>query len=216
MSDPKPEIKLDIRSKSQANKMHKGKEIGGKMKADPNPQVASIGAQLEGSANSMETINTNRNNKRSEAADLTDNLNDEEHEWDTLYKKAAQVAMDEYPGDDGKWKGYGFEMADITPTKRSKPPKVTGLQVTQGDEQGEADLVWDPQNRQLIDGYYLQINTVDPDDLDKWLSAEPISVSASKASITGLTKGQKYWVRVIAFVGKTKGVPSDEKDVIAP
>ena len=35
MSDEKPKIKLDTSSKTQANKMHKGKEIGGKMKADP-------------------------------------------------------------------------------------------------------------------------------------------------------------------------------------
>ena len=211
-----PEILLDIRSKSQADKMHLGKTIGAEMNADPDPEVAGAGAQLLATSNGMETTNTSRTKAKDDAEKLTEDLADQEETWGERFKKAAETAMRIYPKNDNKWIDFGFEKADVELTKRPKPPKVTGLQVTQGDAQGEADLVWNPQDRKTIDGYYLQINTVDPNDLTKWLSAKPISVSASKATIVQLTQGVKYWVRVIPFVGQTEGDPSDEKDVIAP
>jgi hypothetical protein len=212
----KPKILLDTKSKKQADKMHDGKEIGAEMAADPDAAIVSAGNKLFNKSNAMETKNTARNQSEDNTKQLTKDLNDLEAEWNDLYVTAGSEAERVYPDDDNKWSGYGFDLADTELSTRKKPPKVTGLQVTQGDAQGEADLVWDPQEPKTIDGYYLQINTVDPNDQSKWLSAKPISVSASKATIVQLTQGVKYWVRVIAFVGQTEGDPGDEKDVIAP
>jgi hypothetical protein len=216
MSDTEFEIKLDTAAKTQAQKMHKGKEIGIAMNADPNPQVATAGAQLLGPSNAMETINTNRNNKQSEAAGLTDDLNDMEDTWDKRYKKAAQVATDEYPGDDGKWKDYGFEVITTGTTKRPKPDKVNDLRITAGDGMGELDLMWDPLPRKAIDGYHIEINTTDPIDHSQWKNANPRPVTASKATISDLISGQKYWVHIIAFVGAVLGTPSDSISFTAP
>jgi len=65
-------------------------------------------------------------------------------------------------------------------------------------------------------GYFLEVNITDPIDPTEWDSASPRSVSKSKATITGLTTGQKYWVRVIAFIGSGEGPPSDPKAFLAP
>ena len=211
-----PEILLDIRSKTQADKMHLGKEIGTSMAADPDPDVATAGAQLLSPSNKMETINTNRNNLGSQVENLTDDLNDEEVIWNNKYKNGAQVAMKAYPGDDGKWEGYGFDLADTELTKRPKPPKVTDLRITAGDGMGELDLMWDPQDRKTIDGYHIEINTTDPIDHSQWKNANPRTVTASKATISGLTTGQKYWVHIIAFVGAVLGTPSDPISFTAP
>ena len=56
----------------------------------------------------------------------------------------------------------------------------------------------------------------EPVDPKEWRSGKPISVTASKATIVELTTGQKYWVRVSAYVGAVDGPPSDPIAIIAP
>ncbi len=214
MADPK--IKTNIRSKTQSDKMHDGKEIGAEMDADPDGDVSSAGNKLLAKSNTMETKNTQRNQLLSDAKQLTGELNDLEEEWDDLFATAAAEAERIYPGDDNKWAGYGFEPEDTDLTTKAAPAKVENMKVTPGDEVGEVDLVWNPLNRETIDGYYLQINITEPLDHNEWTSADPISVSKSKATIVGLTSGQKYFVRVVAFIKDLKGPSGDEEDVIAP
>lgn len=214
MADPK--IKTNIRSKNQAKKMHDGKEIGQEMVNDPDADITTAGANLRGKSNAMETKNQERNQLLSDAEELTGELNDLEEEWDDLFATAASEAERIYPGDDNKWEGYGFELEDTDLTTKGAPAKIENMKVTPGDAVGEVDLVWNPLNRETIDGYYLQINITDPIDHTKWTSADPISVSKSKATIVGLTSGQKYFVRVVAFIKDLKASPGDEEDVIAP
>ena len=211
-----PKILLETGTLTRADRMHKGKEIGTAMNADPDPAVASAGAQLLSTSNSLETTNQNRNALQDDVDELTKNLEALDVTWEERYTTAAKEAERIYPKQDGIWTGYGFAAADVEQTERAAPPKVTGLQLTQGDAAGEIELIWDPQERKTIDGYHPQINITEPIDPKEWRSGKPISVTASKATIVQLTTGQKYWVRVSAYVGAVDGAPSDPKAIIAP
>lgn len=210
-------ILLATRKKGTADKAHDGKNIGEKMGADSDGDVSDKGDTLLVTSTAIENKLIARNALDDDVKQLTGELNDLEDDWDDDYKAAADKAQEIYPNDGPKWTGYGFDLADVEPSDRPAPPKVTGVQVTQGDEIGEGDFVWDPQAKNISDGFFIEVNPTDPIDNGAWVSGKPRSVSASKVTITGLTSGQKYWVHIIAYLTKgDEGPPSDPKSFIAP
>lgn len=209
-------ILLATQKKKIADKAHDGNVIGTNMAADSNVDVSAAGDNLLVNSDDIDQKIKDRDDAEAEAIQLTGELNDLEDNWDDLYKEAAREAEKGHPNNAPVWQGFGFQLADVEPTDRPLPPKVTGLQVTQGDAASQGDLVWDPLPQADIDGFFIEINTTDPIDPGEWDSARPRSVSKSKATITGLTTGQKYWVRIIAFIGDGEGPPSDPKSFIAP
>ena len=214
MSDDR--ILLATQKKKIADKAHDGNVIGTNMGADSDTDVSEAGDALLANSDSIDDKIKERDDAEAAAIQLTGELNDLEDDWDHLYKDAAEAAEKGHPNDAPVWQGFGFLLADVEPTDRPLPPKVTGLQVTQGDEANEGDLIWDPLPQADIDGFFIEINATDPIDPGEWDSARPRSVSKSKATITGLTTGQKYWVRIIAFIGRGEGPPSDPVSFIAP
>ena len=209
-------ILLATQKKGIADKSHDGHKIGTNMGADPDSEVSGAGDDLLVNSDAIETKLLARNTAEDAAKKLTGELNDLEEGWDKLYAAAAAAAEKGHPNDGPTWQGFGFLLADVEPSDRPLPDKVENLQVTPGDEAGEGDLVWDAQPRGTNDGYFIEVNTTDLVDRSTWGSASPRSVSKSTATITGLTTGQKYWVRVIAFIGSGEGPPSDPKAFIAP
>ncbi len=217
MADDKDKILLATEKKGTSDKAHDGKNIGTKMTADPDPDVAGKGAKLLSTSNKIETKLLARNALLDDVQDLTGDLEKLEKTWNKDYKAAADKSEEIYPEDSPRWEGYGFDLADVTKSDRPAPPKVTGLVATQGDAIGTGDLVWNPQGKNVNDGYFIEINTTDPIDNGAWTNASPRSVGASKATITGLTTGQKYWVRITAFLNKgAEGTPSDPNAFLAP
>lgn len=213
---PDDKILLATQKKAIADKAHDGNEIGTNMGADPDGDVSDAGDALLVNSDAIDAKIIARNTAEDAAIQLTGELNDLEDDWDKLYKDAALAAEKGHPNDGPTWQGFGFQLADVEPSDRPIPDKVENLQVTPGDESGEGDLVWDPLPQSSIDGYFLEITTADPPDPTGWDSARPRQVSKSKATITGLTPGQKYWVRVVAYIGRGEGPPSDPKSFIAP
>ena len=210
-------ILLATQKKGISDKAHDGKNIGENMAADSDADVSGKGDTLLVTSEAIESKLLARNALEDDVKELTGELNDLEDDWDDDYKAAADKAQEIYPDDGPKWQGYGFDLADVVLSDRPAPPKVTGLQVTQGDAAGEGDLVWDPQAADINDGFFIEVNPTDPIDPGTWVSAKPRSVSASKVTITGLTTGQKYGVRIIAYLTKgDEGPPSDPVSFIAP
>lgn len=196
--------------------MHDGKNIGKAMKANGNAEIIDRGTQLLNTSTALKTKLLERNALQDDVKQLTGELNKLEDTWNADYKAAAGKAQEIYPDDSGIWQGYGFDLADVEPTQRPVPPKVTGLQVRPGKAAGKGDLVWDALPQKSIDGYFIEVNPTDPIDPGAWVSARPRLSSASKVTITELKTGQKYWVRIIAYVTKGEGPPSDPVSFIAP
>ena len=209
-------ILLATDKKGIADKAHDGNVIGTNMGNDPDGDVSSAGDSLLVTSDAIDGKITERDDAEAAAKALTGELNDLEENWDKEYTAAAAAAELGHPNDAPVWQGFGFDLADVEPTDRPIPDKVENLQVTPGDAAGEGDLVWDPLAKNTTDGYFIEVNPTDPIDPTGWVGASPRSVSKSKATITGLTTGQKYWVRVIAFIGAGEGPPSDPSSFIAP
>lgn len=209
-------ILLATDKKGIADKAHDGNVIGTNMGADPDTDVSDAGDALLVTSDAIDAKITERDDAEAAAKALTGELNDLEENWDKEYAAAAEAAEKGHPNDAPTWQGFGFDLADVEPTDRPIPDKVENLQVTPGDEAGEGDLVWDPLAKNTTNGYFIEVNPTDPIDPSEWNNANPRQVSKSKATITGLTTGQKYWVRVIAFIGAGAGPPSDPKSFIAP
>lgn len=209
-------ILLATQKKAIADKAHDGNVIGTNMGADPLADVSDAGDDLLANSDAIDAKITARDDAQAAAKQLTGELNDLEEDWDKLYAAAGAAAEKGHPNDAPIWQGFGFLLADVEPTDRPLPDKVENLQVTPGDAAGEGDLVWDPLAQGAIDGYFIEVNPTEPIDPAGWVPANPRSVSASKATITGLTTGQKYWARVISFIGNGEGPPSDPKSFIAP
>jgi hypothetical protein len=89
--------------------------------------------------------------------------------------------------------------------------QVLNLSITVGDSDGELDLDWDNVNG--ASGYLMQ-RSFDPVTTTSWVSLDP--VTASKATVSNLTSGTKYWFRVAATGSAGPGPWSDPATKIAP
>jgi hypothetical protein len=91
--------------------------------------------------------------------------------------------------------------------------QVQNVSITAGDSEGRLDLQWDPVRG--AKNYQIQTST-DPNVPTGWSLKD--TSSASKLSLTGLTSGQKVWLRVRAKASKNvhDGAWSDPATKIVP
>ncbi len=105
----------------------------------------------------------------------------------------------------------GYTVVDAT-TPVGPMPKVENVKVTQGDADATLDAGWDPIVRGLQT--FVVEATLDPAALTGWFQAG--LTKKSTLTITGLTSGQRYWVRVRAIGAAGPGPWSDPATKVAP
>lgn len=211
----KNRIFLGLEFKTQQDRITEGVTVGTKMQADANADIQSKGTGLKTAAQAMQNRVTDKKNAEEAAIAATKAADAQELVWDEAYRDATKKTEEIYKDNPPKWSNLGFsKTADVEPTPKEIPDKVTGLSATQGDAMGEGDLIWDPQTGVI--GYKIQINSTDPLNAQAWGQATPDTSTSSKETITGLTTGTRYWVRVKAFVTAGDGPPSDPVSFIAP
>ena len=91
-------------------------------------------------------------------------------------------------------------------------PQVENLRVTQGDDDGSLDAAWDPVVRGL-QTFVIQ-TTTDPAGMTGWQAGG--LTKKSSFTITGLTSGQRYRIRVAAMGAAGQGPWSDVATKVAP
>ena len=95
-------------------------------------------------------------------------------------------------GDEAKIRSAGMDVR-LPRTAANVPGQVMNLAITAGDNPGELDLQWDP----LAGAKTYEVQTSpDPVTSSSWVPQ--LSVTKSKAAVTGLTSGAKIWARVRA------------------
>ena len=88
--------------------------------------------------------------------------------------------------------------------------QVTGLEAKTGKHAGEVDLDWDVVHGKLV---YLVYMKADGESDDQYkLKLVP---SASKATITGLTAGTRYWFKVVAVGSRSRYGPDSDPAIAA-
>ena len=114
-------------------------------------------------------------------------------------------------GNAAKLQGLGFALrAAGAPV--GVPDQVLDLAVTEGDNEGALDCMWKPTRGAT--SYELE-TCADPNLPNTWAHRD--TVTASKATLSGLTSGARTWVRVRAIgTGGLKGPWSDPAVKVVP
>jgi hypothetical protein len=121
----------------------------------------------------------------------------------------AAAVESEAKGDAVMLTASGYPLA-ADPVQTTTPPaQVQNLNVTAGDDDGELDATWDPTT--LAKSYEVQTAAA---PAGPWTTAA--QPTASRASLPGLTSGQRGWVRVRAIGSKGPGAWSDVASKMVP
>ena len=123
----------------------------------------------------------------------------------------AKAAELESGGDPVMLTGGGFDLIEAPVETTSPPPKVEHLAVSAGDAEGSVDGTFDAQEN--ISHYEVECTTADPIN-GPWTSV--LQPTASSFHLTGLTSGQRCWIRVRAHNVKGPGAWSDPATKIVP
>ena len=105
----------------------------------------------------------------------------------------------------------GYDLADDNSAATTPPGMVDNLKLTAGDLAQTLDGAFDPEP--LAYTYEVQLTTVDPIN-GPWDTV--LTPTASSFKLTGLTSGQRVWVRVRAIGSKGAGAWSDPFTKIVP
>lgn len=126
------------------------------------------------------------------------------------FEQEGAYVQSESGGDEAKIISSGFGVRGA-PSATGPVGQVQNLALSEGDMPGSLDSQWDPVANK--NSYEVGLTTVDPVNGPYAQVATP---TASKVSLTGLTSGQRVWVRVRAIGAAGPGPWSDPATKIVP
>lgn len=185
-------VKLDFSHLTLAEKVVRAQQIVASITNNstfqtPHPPLAQITATIEAVQTIMVAVQSLRQAARAKTA--------EQNELEaTLNKLMSQLAayIESITGGDEKLiLQSGFSVRAAAAAGDIDAP--TGLSATEGDHDGEIDLHWDRVSRARS---YVIERSADPPTDSSWTHEKV--VTGSSATISGLTRGTKYWFRVAA------------------
>lgn len=181
-----------------------GKLVPAAPATPPVPNMAAKVATLVTARAAMATAN---NAYAAQLATLASAKVARDATMDNLRRELISVAAaveSEAKGNAVMLAASGFTLAS-DPVQTTQPPaQVLNLAVTGGDGEGELDLTCDP-----VDGarsYEVETSPLPPPNAT-WTRVH--QGTTSKASLSGLTSGQRLWIRVRAIGVKGPGAWSD-------
>lgn len=133
---------------------------------------------------------------------------------DDLRKEHVSVISaveSEAKGDTTMLAATGYPLASASTPSTTPPGQIFNLTLTAGDHEGTLDLTFDPEA--LAKTYEVQLTSVHPVD-GPWTTMAQITTSST--TLTGLTSGQRVWVRVRAIGSNGMGAWSDPATKIVP
>jgi hypothetical protein len=206
-----PKVKLNLRGLTALEKVALARQVvaaltGNANFENPNPALATVTAI----ANSVEQLNATAQAKRMEAKAATADAAEGEA---TLARTLSQLAsyVESVSGGNETLimsAGMGVRAPQGASTALPAP---TGLLATAGAHDGQLKAQWD---RVKGARSYVVQQSPDPPTATSWTSSA--TVVKTKATITGLTPGQKYWFRVAAIGPGGQSGWSDPATKMAP
>lgn len=174
------------------------------------PDALPTTATLETDKKNLETAQDEANVARQVSQQKTLIMEEKESTLDNTLRKLGNYVENKTDGDEAKILSSGFLVrAKASPT--SVTPQVLSLNLTTGDGEGELDASWNSVS--AAKSYVVEV-CEDPLTPTGWKPAKP--ATKSSATITGLTSGKKYWVRVAAVTAAGQGTFSDPATKYAP
>jgi hypothetical protein len=161
----------------------------------PIPNMAAKVADLTTKYNAAKTANDAYEAAKSQLGALKTTRDETADALRAEADVTANAAMTESKGEAAMLQAGGF---DVTGTSAPPPPPSleapSNLLLTAGDQDGSVDASCDPPGpKSIIRSYQWQYTTGDP-LTGTYVDALP--TTASGTTLTGLTSGQRIWVRV--------------------
>ena len=206
-----PKVKLNLQRLSTLEKVAKARQIvtsltGNAHFTTPHPtlvQMTTGADDLEAAYSDVQTAKQNTQTKISVQRDKEDAL-------EALLRQIAAYIESVSGDDESAILSAGVDLRSAaTPTVAPSPP--TSLTASDGDEEGEIDLIWDKAKSAKS---YIIERSLDPPTATSWGHATV--VLKSSATINGLTAGTRYWFRVAAVLSTGQSGWSDPATKIAP
>ncbi|MCB1087715.1 MAG: fibronectin type III domain-containing protein [Verrucomicrobiae bacterium] len=207
---PMAQIKMNLSKKSREAVAALGLQVHNALDGNANftalnPALATALADitaLQTGITELEALRQEAKLKTAAVEALSETVKDHLTAW-------AKLVENQSGGDPEIILSGGFDLRDEG--SPSVMLKVTGLEVTAGDDDGEADLMWDPQEG--ASSYEIQCSP-DPNVPAGWIHAG-ISTKSSK-TLANQTSGARCWFRVRAVGPNGEGPWSDPAVVTVP
>ena len=204
-------VKLDFKRLPVSDKIVRAQQILKNLSNNPdfptpNPPLADVTAAIQ----LLETKVVSAQAARQSAQAATAEQNDAEDALDRLIDQIGAYIESVSGGDETKIISAGVSVRSSTSAPRELTAPLS-LAATEGDHDGEIELHWDrvPPARS-----YVIERSPDPPTDSSWVHEKV--VTASSTTISGLTRGAKYWFRVAAIGASGQSGWSDPAMKIAP
>ena len=188
-------IKLDLQGISVPDKVQFIRQLIVKLTGNPNfPAPNPTLIALAALADTLEAAYNKQQTDQQTAKTSTTALGTAEDTADAGLNSLANHVEEVSHGSKEKIESAGLTVrAPKTNTTSLDAPQ--NVSVTAGDNEGELDLVWEP-NKKATGGFEIQIS-IDPFTSTSWQHAD--NSTSSKTTLTGLPSGSKIWVRIRAL-----------------
>lgn len=196
---PMADIKLSLSRSNPAQVIEIAAKLAGLLApaapaTPPIPNMDGTVADLNTKLTAATTANNAYEAAKAQIASLRTTRDNAADDLRNEVNLAGNAAMKESKGDAASLQAAGFEIAGATP---SPPPVLTppqNLALTAGDHDATLDASCDPPGaKHIVRSYQWQYTTGDP-VTGTYADVQP--TSASNTTLTGLTSGQRIWVRV--------------------
>jgi hypothetical protein len=177
----------------------------------PIPNMAAKAAALTAKRDAAKAANDAYESARAGLVALKatrDATADELRDEHTVVISAIEA---EARGDAALLGASGYPLASAAVQSTTPPAQILNLFLTAGDASGTLDLTFDPDA--LAKTYEVQITTTHPID-GPWTTMVQPTTSSTK--LTGLTSGQRVWLRVRGIGSNGPGAWSDPATKIVP
>jgi hypothetical protein len=205
------QIKLDLENMPLPTKIQFARQVMTALTNNPNfstpePTIAELAAQTtttEGAYNTAQAA-------RQQAISDTATQNEEEKQLDALLTRLGSYVQLKSAGEEVKIRSAGMQVkAPLAPVGPLGAPE--NLVLTDSGSEGALVAAWGKIRGAV--SYIVEI-TVAPDAKTGWSYAT--ATTKTRASLTGLTSGTRYWCRVAALGAAGQGPFSDPAAKVAP
>lgn len=204
-------VKLDFKRLPGPEKVIRGQQLVESLTnnptfAKPNPPLADVTASLDAFQSAIKAAQIARQVARTKTV--------EQHQAeDTVDQVLAQLLayIESISGGDEALIKQAGASVRTTATSSGDLKAPSALSATEGDHDGEIDLNW---NRVTRARSYVIERCADPPTDSSWTHEK--AVTTSSTTVSGLTRGAKYWFRVAAIGASGQSGWSDPATKIAP
>lgn len=204
-------IKLGLNGLTVPELIALAQQITGAMNGNPNfttpnPPLTTITDATKALQTAAEEVNA----ARMESKNKTIIQNQQEDKLQGLLRQLASYVDNISNGDEALITSAGMDVQAAS-SGVGEVGVPTGFTATVGDSDGEIDLSWNPVAR--AQSYVIE-SSPDAPPAAKWM--HQLATTKSKATLTNLTSGTRYWFRVAAIGSQGQGGWSDISMKVAP